>query len=243
MATLDAFAATHGITFPLLADEGGRIIRELGMLDDDLERHHAEFGRTVREDQHGVAYPAVFLLDRAGTVLRKRVHRNYRIRDTGGGPLESVCGRAAADRGPEAVIEGEAVEIRASLDSPVYRPYQQLQLTIELAARGDWHVYAPPAPDGYTPLGVEVDPAGGLEVGEPSWPAARPFSVEGLDDRGWVFGGTARGPVPLVVAAAAGSGDRRIVVTVRYQTCTRAACAPPAVTRFELLIREAPFAE
>jgi len=243
VATLAAFAAKHGITFPLLADEGSRVIRELGMFDDDLDRHHAEFGRTVRDDQRGVAYPAVFLLDRAGTVLQKRVHRNYRIRDTGGGLLETVLGRAAADRGPGTMVAGEAVEIRASLDSPVYRPYQQLQLTIELAIRGDWHVYAPPAPDGYTPLVVEVAPADGLEVGEPSWPAARPFSVEGLDDAFWVFDGTVRGRVPLVVAAAAGSGDRRIGVTVRYQACTRAACAPPAATRFDLLIREAPFAE
>jgi hypothetical protein len=50
-----------------------------------------------------------------------------------------------------------------TLDAPVYRPYQQLQLVIELAIRDGWHIYAAPVPDGYTSLAVEVAPSPGLE--------------------------------------------------------------------------------
>ena len=41
VATLSAFADKHGITFPLLADEGSVTIRALGLLNEHLEQQHA----------------------------------------------------------------------------------------------------------------------------------------------------------------------------------------------------------
>ncbi|HVA23272.1 MAG TPA: redoxin domain-containing protein [Chloroflexota bacterium] len=42
--TLGAFAERNAIGYPLLADEGSNAIRGLGMLDEDLDQHHAEMG-------------------------------------------------------------------------------------------------------------------------------------------------------------------------------------------------------
>jgi hypothetical protein len=241
--TLAGFAAKHGITFPLLADEGSPTIRHLGMLDEDLDRHHAEFGRTVRDDQRGVAYPAVFLLDRDGIVIEKRFHRNYRIRDTGTGLLEAALGIAAPRHGPEEVAEGEAVRVSAYFDSPTYRPYQQLRLTVELTIRDGWHVYAGPAPAGSVAVGAEIAPLEGLDSGTPAWPAGRRARVAGLEEEFSVLDGVIRGTIPVTFAAAAGRGDVRPEVAVHYQACSENACLPPATVRLSLLVREAPFPE
>jgi len=241
--TLAGFAAKHGITYPLLADEGSRVIRDLGMLDDDLDRHHAEFGRQVRDDQRGVAYPTVFLLDRDGMVIDKRSHRNYRIRDTGTALLESALGIAAPRHGPEGAAQGEAVRVRAYFDSPTYRPYQQLRLTIELTVKEGWHVYTTPIPAGYTALGAELAPMDGVDTGTPTWPAGRSHRVEGLDEEFSVLDGVIRGQVPVTFAVAAGTGDLRPEVTVRYQACSDTTCLRPATVSLSLLVREAPFAD
>lgn len=241
--TLAGFAAKHGITYPLLADEGSRVIRELGMLDDDLDRHHAEFGRQVRDDQRGVAYPAVFLLNPDGVVTEKRVHPKYRIRDTGTGLLESALGIAAPRHGPEAAAEGEAVRVRAYFDAPAYRPYQQLRLAIELTVTKGWHVYTTPIPAGYTALAAELAPMDGVDAGAPTWPAGRPHRVEGLDEEFSVLDGVIRGQMPVTFAVAAGTGELRPEVTVHYQACSDTTCLRPATVRLNLLVREAPFAD
>ncbi len=243
METLAGFAAKHGITYPLLADEGSRVIRDLGMLDDDLDRHHAEFGRQVRDDQRGVAYPAVFLLDRDGVVIEKRVHPKYRIRDTGTGLLEAALGIAAPRHGPEEVAQGEAVQVRAYFDSPTYRPYQQLRLTVEVTVNEGWHVYTTPVPAGYVALDAQLAPLEGVDACPPTWPAGHALRVEGLDEEFSVLDGVIRGQMPVTLAVAAGAGDLRPEVTVHYQACSATACLPPATVRLSLLLREAPFAE
>jgi len=213
------------------------------MLDEDLEQHHAEFGRPVSDDQRGVAYPGVFLLDREGIVIRKRLHPNYRRRDTGPGLLEELLGVPAAEHGPEQVAPGEVVTVRAYLDSPTYRWHQQLQLILEVTVAPGWHVYGTPIPDGYVPLGVEVEPISGLETGRPSWPAPHPFRLEGLDEEFWVHEGTVRGSVPLTLTADPGAGDVTIRARVRYQACNETTCRPPSTVRFDLPVREVALVE
>jgi len=241
--TLAAFGAKHGITYPLLSDYGSRVIQLLGMLDDDLDRHHAEFGRGVRDDQRGVAYPAVFLLDRSGTVQRKRTHRNYRIRDTGTGLLEAIFSIPAPAPVPTSVIDGEAVTVRGSLDSSTYRPYQQVQLTVVVSIREGWHVYTTPIPEGYVPLGIEVMPFDGLEVGQSTWPPGRRFKVGGIDEEFCVLDGTVYARIPLTLSVASGRGDLSISTTVQYQACSETACLTPATARVNLQIGESPFPE
>jgi Disulphide bond corrector protein DsbC/AhpC/TSA family len=241
--TLAAFAAKHHITYPLLSDEGSRVIREVGMLDEHLDSHHAEFGRSVRDDQRGVAYPAVFVLDREGTVVDKRAHEKYRIRDTGAGLLEAALGIAAPRHGPEAEVRGDIVRVRAYFDSPAYRPYQQLRLTVELTVAPGWHIYTAPVPDGYVALGATLSPIDGVRAGAPAWPAGYPHRVEGLDEEFRVLDGTIRGVMPVTFAVAAGAGDLRPEITVRYQACSQTACLVPAAVRLGVPVREAPLAE
>jgi peroxiredoxin len=241
--TLRAFAAKYGIAYPLLSDSGSTTIHRLGMLDDELERHHREFGIATRDEQRGVAYPGIFLLDRDGIVVKKRFHKNYRIRDTGAGIVEAILGTPAVERGAAATAPGGVVQARLSFDSPAFRPYQQLQLTIMLTIEREWHVYAAPVPDGYTALSLEITPVTGLELGTAAWPRPRPFQLEGLEDRFLVHEGTIRGMVPVTFAFAPGSGRQIVRAGIRYQVCSASQCLSPAEMRFELVMPELPRAE
>jgi len=240
---LAAFAAKHAIAYPLLSDPGSDTIRRLGMLDDDLERHHAEFGIATRDDQRGVAYPGVFLVDRDGLVVKKSFHKNYRIRDTGAGLVEAILGIPAAEPGAAESASGGVVRARLSFDSPDYRPYQKLRLAAVLTIAPGWHVYAAPVPDGYTALSLEIAPQPGLEVGPAAWPEPRPFHLEGLNDRFVVHEGTIRGVLPVTFAFAPGSGTQIVRAVLRYQACSATECLPPGILRFELVMPEMPRAE
>ena len=237
--TLRAFADNNGITFPLLADEGSRAIRALGMLDEHLDQHHAEFGLTVRDEQRGVCYPGVFLLDEQGVVVQRRFQRNYRVRESGPAILEQALGIAAPDEPPASETTQEHVRLRAHVDSPTYWRFQRLYAIVDLDIAPGWHVYAAPTPDGYTPLSVEVS-GDFVEAGQALWPESPAFRVAGVDEDFRTYDGQVRVAVPFEFTVPRGEpmGDRTVHVTVDYQACSESSCAVPRQAVFDLKVAE-----
>ena len=243
--TLRDFGERHRISYPLLADVGSTEIRALGLLDEDLETHHGEFGGSVRDEQRGVCYPGVFVLDRDGIVSQRRFQRNYRVRESGRDLLSQVLGiRLPGETLPEATLGQERVQIRAHLDSPTYWRYQRIHLMVDLTIVPGCHLYAAPAPNGCTPLSVAVaaEPA---EVGKPILPSPSRVRLEGLDEELLVYTGAVRLVVPLEFVMNRGepAGERTIRVTVGYQTCSASSCDPPEQATLDLVVGERPEAD
>jgi hypothetical protein len=235
--TLAAFAEKHGITYPLLSDEGSRVIRELGLLNEHLAEQQAQYGVQTRDEQLGVAYPGIFVLDENGVVVQKRFQQSYRDREGGVGLIEDALGVAAASHGSGAEAQGPEFRARAYLDSPTYHYFERLRLTVELTVEPPYHVYVAPVPDGYVPLSVIIEPIEGLEVGEMRWPEPRRLKI-GLNEEFWVLDDTIRGSMPLVFAAPAGAGDHELRVAVSFQTCSDDDCLMPTTLHFTLPVRE-----
>ena len=244
-ADLGAFAARHGIAYPLLSDEGSRAIRALGVLDADLEAHHAGFGVPTRPEQQGVAFPMTFELDERGIVVRKIVEENYRIRYGGhalaaelaGAPLEAPAERLeTAATGPLAIVSA-----RAALDAPAYFAFQRLRLEVRLDVAPGWHVYGPVVPPGYTGLSIALtsEPAGVL-TGPIAWPPPRPFRVAGLDEEFAVYEGTIAINVPLEFRVPRTTGTVKLDLAIRFQTCSATECLPPNAIALSLAVPEAP---
>ncbi len=241
---MKAFAEAHRIAYRLLADEGSRVISELGVLDEDLEAHQATFGVPTRPEQRGVAYPMTFILDKDGRVERKIVERNYRLRYGANWLLQELLG--VSNEVPVQRVEAEAadphaiVSARAWLDSPTYFPYQRLGLRLDLAIAAGWHVYAPDTADGYTGLAVELHSApDGVQPGPIAWPAARPFRIEGLDESFVVYEGMVTIALPLEFTIPRNSGAARIDIGIRFQACNATECLPPSAIPLALLVDEA----
>lgn len=235
---LAAFAAEHDITYPLLSDEGSRVMRELGLINERVQDDHAVYGIKPNPRHVDLPYPGVFVLNGDGVITDKRFHDSYRERETGRGLVAQALGILAEPSAP-AVMDGPEVATRAWLDSPTYVWFQRLTLTVELTIAPGFHVYGAPVSAGLTPLSVEIDALDGLEVGPARWPAPRSFELPGLGGHLSVHAGVVRGTVPLTFTAAPGTGDHLIGITVRYQACDDAACLMPSSVRLQLPVREA----
>ena len=241
VSALADFAGRNGIEFPLLADDGSHTIRALGMLDADLEAHHSEFGGQVRDEQRGVCYPGVFVLDQQGVVVQRRFQRNYRVRESGAGLVEQALGIAPPESVLPDIEDGALVHISARVDSPTYWRYQQLRVIVDVAIAPGAHVFAPGSSAEYTPLSVDVV-ADRAVIGQAEAPVAAPFKLEGLDDELFVYEGVVRIKVPLEFVMDRGEvmGDRAVGIRVRYQTCSETTCYPPSEETFALTVSARP---
>jgi peroxiredoxin len=238
---LSGFAEKFGITFPLLADEGSVVIRQLGMLNEQVAEHHAFYGIAMRDDVWGVPYPGSFILDERGIVVERRFTDSYRVRETAVGVLETAFGGRSATHGAEARAAGDGVLARAYVDSATLRVFQRLRLTVELQIEPGLHVYGQPIPDGYIPLSVEVTPIEGMEIGTMDAPAPHPFTVAGLDEQFFVYEGNVQVTLPLTFLAA--TEDQTVEVVVRYQACSATECRMPEALRFRLPLTWLPHVE
>lgn len=239
-AALRAFADGHGIGFPLLADEGSRVISELGLLDRDLVAHHARFGVPTEEHQRGVAYPAVFVLDRDGVVVQRRIQEHYRAREAASVLLEEGLAIRLPARGPAAQGGDGPVAVSVAADADHYVRWQRTRLRVAIEVQPGWHVYGRPIPDGYTALSVEVDAIPEVEVEPAILPDPHPFRVEGLDEAFVVHEGRLEVSVPFAVNVPPGHGEVELAVHVHLQACSSTECLPPTTLTFPLTLPPAP---
>lgn len=241
VSVLAGFAEKYGIEYPLLADEGSVVIRQLGMLNDRVAEHHAFYGVPMRDDVYGVPYPGTFVLDEDGIVVERRFEDSYRVRQTAVGVLEAAFGAHSGRHGAESRAAGDGVAALAYLDSRTYRVMQQLRLTVQLQIESGLHLYGQPIPDGYVPLSVEVAPIDGLEVGAMEAPAPELFVVAGLDEQFFVYTDAVTLTVPLSFGQT--NGEKAIEVVVRYQACSASECLVPGALRFALPLTYLPHVE
>jgi len=164
---LATFAAKQNITYTLLSDEGSKVIHELGLFNENVFEHYAAYGIPKRDQCWGVPYPGVFLLDEQGYVLQKRFQQSYHERETGVVVLERGFGLTSSVRGTPVHAQAQGIQVAARLDSPTYRSFQRLWLTVDMHIDAGLHVYGQPIPEGFIPLTVEVTPGEGLIVGTP----------------------------------------------------------------------------
>jgi peroxiredoxin len=231
VAILRDFATIHGITYPLLSDEGSHAMRELGLINARVQEDHAAYGIKPNERHVNLPYPGVFVLDRDGVVVRRLFYASYRERDTGTGLIAAALGIVTEPSTPVAATNGPGLTARAWLDSPTYVFFQRLTLTVELSIA--------PGSSVYPPLSLAIDPVEGLEVGPVVWPQARSRELEDATSPHRIQEGVVRGTLPLTFTSAPGLGDHTLGVTVGYHVHEGVADQPSTSIRLEVLVREA----
>lgn len=235
---LRGFAEKHGITFPLLADQGSHVIRRLGLVNERVQDDHAHYGIKPDPRHVDLPYPGVFVLNERGIVAEKRFHESYRVRDTGAGLIAQTLRRLDVSNARPVTHTADAVTVRAWLDAPTYAFFQRLHVNVEILVAPGVHLYGRPVPDGLVPLSVVVDPIEGVEAGAAHWPPPRAFRMDTPGEELWVYDGTVYGSLPLTFTAPPGAGDHVVRVTVTYQACTDSTCFVPTSISLELPVRE-----
>lgn len=236
VGVLNAFSERHGITFPLLSDEGSQVIDELGLRNLHVAEQQAHFGKPVAAKHEGMPYPGTFVIDKAGVLISKKFEQSHRIRPSGASLLAELGDREHVVPQLSDEFDSHGVRVAGWLGTRRYRPLQilPLQLTIDLPK--GLHVYGDPAPPGFTALDVSIQGDGIVSlVDEPPLPEPRPFRMEGLDESFFVHEGRMELQIPFAIDR--GRRDEPVEVAVTFQACTYDVCHPPTtgILRFALV--------
>jgi peroxiredoxin len=230
---LATFAEANNITYPLLGDVGSAVIEELGLLNVDIVEERAYWGRDMTERHQRLPYPATFVLDEDGIIVRKFMERSHRNRPTGR-MLAEDRGLLAPDHDADIVVSAETDGVAATawVAAANYFPNQIFRIGVRVGVEDGLHLYVPPTDDGYTVLSVGLDAPEGVYWEPPELPEGRAFTVQGLDDAFSVVDGVIDLAVPVHIHEDV--GDVTLAVVVRFQACSDTACLIPDEIRLQL---------
>lgn len=223
---LGAFAEQHGISYPLLSDEGSRVIRRLGLLNRHIEEQQRFYGATVEERHRGLPYPGSFLLHQSGVVVDKQFEQTHRVRRSGPVLLEDLVDGAPHPAGTATSATPSGVTVTAGAGSGTYYPLQRLRLHVCLEIPPGIHVYAAPVPAGFVPLTIALRPIPGVSASEVALPAPRSLRLPGFDEQFLVHDGRVCGRVGFMIERNIGRVELK--VGVRFQACDDVVCYPPS---------------
>jgi hypothetical protein len=230
VATLAAFAAARGITYPLLSDAGSAFIRALGILNTAV---------APTNEHYGIPYPGVYLIGADGRVMDKIFHATHRTRDAAATTLREHFGVAAGDTGVHDRQETEALVAVAALDSASFVRGERVGLRVTIALAPGVHTYGMPLPAGYIPTTLTLHGPDTVECEPVGYPPTRPFRADWLEEELPAYSG--QFTLTTAVTFAEQREDVTLTATLRFQACTDAECFIPEQLTFTLPLRFRPF--
>lgn len=231
---LRSFSDEFGITIPLLADPGSRIITELGILNTTLDESDAPF--------YGIPFPGSYVLGPDGTVIAKFFEQNSLVRAHPDTLLRAAFGEAVDDAPEPSVEPIEEVEARVALSADSLRAMLLTDLLIDLRVPAGQHLYGPPVPDGLTITSVTLDDNEFVTAQPAYFPPTHEMTLEGTGETLHVYEGDVRIRMPLVYnggrIARSEDGTRTVEITgvIRWQSCDDRVCHIPRSEPFRLTV-------
>lgn len=221
-AILKAFAGRRRIGFPLLSDEGSKVIRAFGVLNESIPQNSGAYG---------VPHPITFVVSPAGKVVSKHFEKDYRERETIGSILTHHFNVKTGFA--ETVTETAHLKLTASASNAVIRPNQHIRLRLDVELKPKMHVYAPGVM-GYKPIAWQISPSSALTAKPPEYPASRMLRLPAIGETVPVFDRTFSttaevviGPPAALKTALNGANEITIDGQFRYQACDDKVCYVP----------------
>jgi hypothetical protein len=233
---LQRFAQAYGIEYPMLSDQGSKVIRAFGILNANIPDDHPML--------YGIPFPGDYLIAPDGTIRDKLFLPSYEHRPS----ASQVALRHADSAGGNSVqIKTGVLTAIVSLSTDRCFPGQELGVALELKVEPGWHIYGEPLPKHYQPTVLQFE---GPLVDELrlEMPQAEPVLLEALGETLPVYQGQVRAigklgirwspPMPAKFLLAIGPpiepGLHHIDGTLRFQACSDRVCEPPQAIKFQL---------
>jgi hypothetical protein len=233
---LREFSEKQKIPYPLLSDLDSQVIRDYGILNDQIQPGDAFL--------YGIPYPGVYVTDPDGVVVAKFFHDSYKIRDSPEILIDAALGRTQiADDAARESVEDEEVRLTATIHGGRGTIRQGIvrHVVVRFEMRDGFHVYPGPVPEGMIAASVTVEGPPGLVVHDPILPPTETLRLEGLDLELAVWSGSVDIRVPFHAVGELASEVRPldvdavpIEITVRYQACDDQTCLLPKTEKFVL---------
>lgn len=222
-ATLKAFAAKHGITFPLLSDRGSATIRRWGILNAEADGPAA-----------GIPHPGTFVVDTRGRIVSRVFEEGYQVRQTAPALLAALLPDGVQAARAARTIEGRQLAVTLSQSDLSAAPGTKLSLYADVVPGPKMHVYAPEQTGGYIRITLALDDEPGVSLAEPVFPKASDYHFAPLDETFKVFDAPfrIRQDVTVVLTPelrkrAAARQTLTLRGTLRYQACDDTVCYRP----------------
>jgi hypothetical protein len=221
VAVLADFSERRHITFPLLSDEGSKVIRQYGLLNTSVAENNATFG---------IPYPGTFMLDRNGAVTSRFFEAAYQERNT----MTSLLVKLGAKLDIAATqIAAPHVTVTTYLTDQTAAPGTRFSAVLDIAPEKNVHVYAPGV-SGYKAIAVAIAPRPGLVVRAAQFPAPDDYFFKPLNEHVPVFQKRFRlvqdleiDPAPQAASSLQGQTSMTITGTLDYQACDDKVCFTP----------------
>jgi peroxiredoxin len=245
-AILAAFGREHGITFPLLSDQGSKTIKRFGLLNpvaveavgprakdpalqDDIHTYVSMFGATPF--MAGMALPGTFILDRNGRVKHRFFRDSYIERNTVSSIMVRLGSGAAPVAGTE--VSGGHLAITTYPSDTTVAPGNVFSLVFDIKPAAGIHVYAPGATS-YRVIKFALAPQPAVRALSLKYPASQTYFFKPLKEHVPVF----EKPFTLVqdvalegTPTAVGQlRDKKTITihgTLEYQACNDKICFNP----------------
>lgn len=224
--TLAAFAAKHGIAFPLLSDPGSITIRRWGMLNAEATGLAA-----------GVPHPGTFVIDTRGRVVSRAFEAEYQVRGTAAALASAAQAQPARAPKPAKqprTVEGRQLSVISSQSDLAAAPGTKLSLLVDVVPKPGMHVYAPEQTGGYIRIDLDLDEDAAFKPAKPVFPKASDYRFEPLNETFKVFDAPFRirqditlALTPALRRRAAARDTLAITGTLRYQACDDQVCYRP----------------
>ena len=243
---LATFSKAHGITFPLLADEGSATIKRYGILATVGDEFYGPNGNDPElladlrkyvtilpmDEKHlGLPYPGTLIVDAKGRVTSRFFEEFYRERNT----VSSVMLKIGAGGPPVQAtrVSGSHLTISTYSTDASVALGNRFSLVVEVTPESGIHVYAPGAA-GYKVLTLSIAPQPFVRVLPVSYPASEIYHFKELDEKVETYGK----PFTLVqdIAILATPEAKKLLaasptVTIsgrlEYQACDDRVCYAP----------------
>lgn len=222
--TLSAFAAKHGIGFPLLSDAGSATIRRWGILNSKATGSAA-----------GIPHPGTFVIDTRGRIVSRAFETDYQVRQTAPALLASSRPSAALKPAKAArAIDARQVSLTTSQSDLIAAPGTKLSFYVDVRPKPKMHVYAPEQTGGYIRVELTLDEDPAFKGAAPLFPTASKYYFAPLKETFKVFDAPFRirqditlALTPALRRRAAAKEPLAITGTLRYQACDDQVCYRP----------------
>jgi DsbC/DsbD-like thiol-disulfide interchange protein len=230
--TLKGFADKHGITFPLLSDQGSKVIDAWGL------RNREATGRTA-----GIPHPGTFMIDRSGTIVSRSFEQPYQERRSATSLLAELTG---AVPGQTTTIRGGQATFELSTSDAVAAVGHRVTLNVKVTPGPKMHVYAP-GQKGYIPIALTLTEDAAFKAHPLKFPASTTYVYEPLNETVQVYSSpfTLTQEVTISLArdirARAEAGEvLTIAGELEYQACDDKVCYRPETIPVEWKVKLSP---
>ncbi|MBV8818811.1 MAG: redoxin domain-containing protein [Acidobacteriaceae bacterium] len=221
-AVLKNFAERAGIQFPLLSDPDSKVIRQLGILNEEVPKESPFFG---------IPYPGVYIVGPDRKLEAKYFEEDFRQRYTAAGILVQRYGILPESR--TATVEGKQLDAKLSASNFIVRPGERIALVLDLQMKPGIHVYAPGV-NGYIPIEWQMPDTPVVHAFDTVFPKPEILFLQAINEKVPAYREHIRLTRDVIlgtdakVKEATGSGGRfTIEGTLRYQACDDRMCYIP----------------